>query len=739
MGMPPPPPRFSDRGDAPRPPPPPTFAEGAQRAVAVADDPPPASRDLAPRAEPPPVAPPDDAPSIPGYDAPEWGGVGAADVSLEVLKEGAIVDVVRCAGRARLAFGRVPGNDVVLEHPSASRLHAVLQFKRDSDEMFLHDAGSTHGTFVNRRKLKPRVHAPVFVGDQIRFGQSSRVFCVAGAAELMPEEGLSRDERRKLRALEKMSRDEAERLRRETEVRGNPRGADDRGGDDAEDPSDGDEDSLEASLADAEDADWREHLGEFTEKQRAKIEKIRAKEAKLRNLRAEVERIRAKESERTPLSQGQARQIERNELAAEKLEEEIEDADEALNDALRDARRGGRRENARERKAIATAGGGHRGRKTNPRAGSESDPDASDDDDDFYDRTAYSAARRRRKERGRAEKTLDAASGGGTGGTSSAPAEVETAATLWEKRTAVESAIAALEADLREAKAREASKAAAAAAAEESSSAASSADALDAFMAGVAASTLTEEATVLARRIAEKRSDLARLERLTRLADPRGEYAPGTARAKTLERLAETARAADAAEAARRAERARDAAAKAEEARAKAAERARLRAWEEGGNLTAKRAFEGGPKSPTNPPPPAPEPPPTHPTPPSLANVSNVFSKASNVNASSSAEAPREEPRAGLEIRKRPRSEAGGAASASEGAAPDAKRRAEAEARVAEDIERLLGGGRLGGSDAGGGAPSDEGAFVDGAGGVFVAPGGQTGDGRTSLNDKLGY
>ena len=58
---------------------------------------------------------------------------------------------------------------------------------------------------------------------------------------------------------------------------------------------------------------------------------------------------------------------------------------------------------------------------------------------------------------------------------------------------------------------------------------------------------------------------------------------------------------------------------------------------------------------------------------------------------------------------------------------------------MAEDIERLLGGGRLGGSDAGGDAPSDEGAFVDGAGGGFVAPGGQTGDGRTSLNDKLGY
>ena len=627
MGMPPPPPRLS-RGDAP-PPPPPTFAEGAQRAVAVADDPLRVARSRPPRGAPP-VAPPDDAPSIPGYDAPEWGGVGAADVSPGGFEEeGAIVDVVRCAGRARLAFGRVPGNDVVLEHPSASRLHAVLQFKRDSDEMFLHDAGSTHGTFVNRRKLKPRVHAPVFVGDQIRFGQSSRVFCVAGAAELMPEEGLSRDERRKLRALEKMSRDEAERLRRETEARGNPRGADDRGGDDAEDRSDGDED--EASLADAEDADWREHLGEFTEKQRAKIEKIRAKEAKLRNLRAEVERIRAKESERTPLSQGQARQIERNELAAEKLEEEIEDADEALNDALRDARRGGRRENARERKATATAGG-HRGRKKNPRAGSESDPDASDDDDDFYDRTAYSAARRRRKERGRAEKTLDAASGGGTGGTSAPAAEVETAATLWEKRTAVESAIAALEADLREAKAREASKAAAAAAAEDSSSAASSADALDAFMAGVAASTLTEEATVLARRIAEKRSDLARLERLTRLADPRGEYAPGTARAKTLERLAENARAADAAEAARRrSERtrrreggggARDRGAR----ELRAGRRAELiRSARPKAGLPPTNRCRRRPSSSTNP---------TSP----FANVSNVFrvwnvSRASNVNA----------------------------------------------------------------------------------------------------------
>lgn len=49
----------------------------------------------------------------------------------------------------------------MLEHPSASRLHAVLQFKGAAGGAFLYDAGSAHGTFLNKRRLKPRVHAPI--------------------------------------------------------------------------------------------------------------------------------------------------------------------------------------------------------------------------------------------------------------------------------------------------------------------------------------------------------------------------------------------------------------------------------------------------------------------------------------------------------------------------------------------------------------------------------------------------
>ena len=168
---------------------------------------------------------------------------------------------------------------------------------------------------------------------------------------------------------------------------------------------------------------------------------------------------------------------------------------------------------------------------------------------------------------------------------------METAATLWEKRQVAEAAIKELEGRAEAAKRRESEKDAtggvpANAAAD---------DDLDAFMDQIGAKRDAEEVRRLKVQIGERKSELERLERLLRIADPHGEYKPGSALAKSVAKLAEAERAkvAAAEEAARR-----RAAAKADAARTaaqEAKERERLRAWEEQGNLSAKRKFTGGP------------------------------------------------------------------------------------------------------------------------------------------------
>lgn len=45
-------------------------------------------------------------------------------------------------------------------------------------------------------QLKPKVYAPVAVGDQLKFGQSTRIYIFTGPGDLMPAEGPSMKERK---------------------------------------------------------------------------------------------------------------------------------------------------------------------------------------------------------------------------------------------------------------------------------------------------------------------------------------------------------------------------------------------------------------------------------------------------------------------------------------------------------------------------------------------------------------
>ena len=67
--------------------------------------------------------------------------------------------------------GREPGCELVLAHPSVSRVHAHLELL-DDGLVRLRDAGSSNGTFINRNESWIRIkRATLCIGDLVRFGE----------------------------------------------------------------------------------------------------------------------------------------------------------------------------------------------------------------------------------------------------------------------------------------------------------------------------------------------------------------------------------------------------------------------------------------------------------------------------------------------------------------------------------------------------------------------------------------
>lgn len=72
------------------------------------------------------------------------------------------------ADKMRMTIGRSVRNDICLEDPFASRLHAELRI--EGDTYWLSDLGSANGVFLNGRRISGTVQ--VFSGDQIQIGES---------------------------------------------------------------------------------------------------------------------------------------------------------------------------------------------------------------------------------------------------------------------------------------------------------------------------------------------------------------------------------------------------------------------------------------------------------------------------------------------------------------------------------------------------------------------------------------
>lgn len=410
------------------------------------------------------------------YAVPEWSHPPGQPYILEVLKDGSIIEQLDVSKKGAYMFGRIDLCDFVLEHPTISRFHAVLQFKEDG-EATIYDLGSTYGTSINKKEVRKKEYTKVNVGDVIRFGQSSRLYIFQGPSDLMPPEG-DLEKIRSYKALrEEMVDREASLARAKIESS----------------LADGiswgmAEDAIEESIDnDAEEITWQTYKGQLTERQEKTRGKIIKRMEKIANLKKEIDAIRVKDISQGGLTQSQQTQIARNEQRMSQLMEELESLEETLNDSIQESL------GARNGKVV-------RNKKTGL---FEEEDDILSDDDDFYDRTKKKSSSKNSNEK-----------------------SIETADSLLNKKDTIVSEIEAKKVLLQKEKDKLVIT---------SVSTSTTGDDLDAYMNGLSSQLVLNQTTKFEKEISDLQSELDRILYLLNIADPLGDAArKRDAKAKSL-------------------------------------------------------------------------------------------------------------------------------------------------------------------------------------------------------------
>ncbi|XP_054814552.1 uncharacterized protein LOC129315063 [Prosopis cineraria] len=399
------------------------------------------------------------------YKIPAWGGAPCHEFYLEVLKDGCIIDKLHVYEKGAYVFGRLDLCDFVLEHPTISRFHAALQFKR-SGQAYLYDLGSTHGTFLNKNQVEKNTYIDLHVGDVIRFGWSSRLFIFQGPSHLMlPETDVK--VLREVKMREQMLDREAslQRARLEASL--------------ADGISWGmSEDAIEEDEDDSDEVTWQSYKGKLTEKQERTREKITKRMEKIANMKKEINAIRVKDISQGGLTQGQQTHIARNEQRITQMLEELENLEETLNDSIRESIGG-------------PNGKLSHGKKKGP---VEDEEEYLSDDDEFYDRAKKKPMRQK----------------------ADGSQSIETADTLLDKREAIIKKMCEKKEMLLIEKNEMPS---------ESVMQDEVDDALDAYMSGLSSQLVYDKSVRLEKDLSTLQSELDRICYLLKIADPSGEAA----------------------------------------------------------------------------------------------------------------------------------------------------------------------------------------------------------------------
>lgn len=107
-----------------------------------------------------------------------------------MFKGADIVDTIELAQQSCWLFGReVAVADILIEHPSSSKQHAVIQFryvekrneygdKKGRVRPYVIDLESANGTAMNDEPVPAGRYVEIRDGDVIRFGHSTREYVV---------------------------------------------------------------------------------------------------------------------------------------------------------------------------------------------------------------------------------------------------------------------------------------------------------------------------------------------------------------------------------------------------------------------------------------------------------------------------------------------------------------------------------------------------------------------------------
>ncbi|KAK8197035.1 SMAD/FHA domain-containing protein, partial [Phyllosticta capitalensis] len=110
------------------------------------------------------------------------------DWRLYIFKGKDLLHTLELGSRSCWLIGREPAvADLLVEHPSTSKQHAVLQFryttrtnefgdKKSKVRPYLIDLESSNGTFLNGKKVEATRFVEVMAQDMIKFGQSEREY-----------------------------------------------------------------------------------------------------------------------------------------------------------------------------------------------------------------------------------------------------------------------------------------------------------------------------------------------------------------------------------------------------------------------------------------------------------------------------------------------------------------------------------------------------------------------------------